>query len=189
MYNTEESYKLNHLFTDILASKSKGWYFNNGLEYYINDDGTLAKGLVRIDGRNYFFDEDNVLVKGEWRRVKGDWYCFDGMGRAITGSEVFAGREYYFDEIGRMQTGLVKINNTDVKYFHDKKGYVLKGWIVDGDKIYFADNQGNLVTGQVILGDEVFYFEESYNLRKMGKTPDGRDIDENGRVIQALNID
>lgn len=189
MYNLNKSRELNHFNSNIGMAKSNELIRLNGDDYLVGNDGNYMIGFQSVEGERYYFDEDGTMVKGEWRKVGDDWFYLTDKGNVARGSWVLGNKEYYFDGIGRMATGITKINSSTFKYFHTEKGHAMQGWIADGDKIMYADELGRLLKGKVTVGDEVFYIGDTLSLVTSGTTRDGEKVDDCGRIICELTMD
>ncbi|WP_367301134.1 glycoside hydrolase family 70 protein [Leuconostoc carnosum] len=140
---------------------------NNGY-IYITKDGKQLTGLQNIDGNIQYFGNDGTQVKGQFTEDKstGKTYYFDnhnGNASAYTktinnnlvgydkqGNQVktafstdVSGNTYYFDNTGKMLTGLQTIDSK--KYYLDEQGHLRKNYagIFNQEFIYFnADGVG-----------------------------------------------
>lgn len=151
--------------------KTTGWYAFEGAWYYINEDATLAQGVVTDGGKQYYFAPAmaaNVEYVADVENEAAYTVAADGALTALTASGMYAnkngvfavadgkllvkawkdfnGNTYYFNEYGNRCTGAVVI---DAKYYYfDAEGRLVKNtWIREGSKMYHADADGVLSTG------------------------------------------
>ncbi len=99
--------------------KGKLWYFNDhgiktfglvmidGKGYCFNETGNLKKGLQIIDGKTYYFQPEDghdkeTMVVDEFVTVDNDTYYFGSDGAALTGEHTINGKDYVFDESGKL---------------------------------------------------------------------------------------
>lgn len=87
--------------------------------YYEYDDGTYAKGLVKIDGKSYYFSKDGKLVKNSTVKVNDNIYYFGKNGtltKKVDGFVKLGGKEYYCIK-GKIQKNiLLTISEEDDQY-------------------------------------------------------------------------
>lgn len=126
----------------------------------------------------YYYQNGNY-VKG-WKQIDGYWYCFDTMGRRLSGLQYDESlKDYFIFGIdGRMLTGWQRYD-MDWMYFGDN-GRAVKGWQhLDGKWYYFNESEvpymhqyfykykgdtyffgadGSMRTGWVNYDNEWFYF-------------------------------
>lgn len=150
-------------------------------KYYIDGVAQDYDGLVQIDGIYYEFDNGTSLGKftgmffddedgvyrysqlGElssgWKQVDGDWHYFRehtlaaAQGRYdmsyIFGSEVI----YFFEEDGKVQSGVWSNDGTGTKYFYGPSFYRCSSTTSDATlieidgKTYAFDHNGYIYTG------------------------------------------
>lgn len=68
--------------SDELAS---GWVRRDDSWLYINQDGSLAKGWLNLNGTWYYLDPNNGTMRTGWVLVDGLWYWLDSSGAMATG--------------------------------------------------------------------------------------------------------
>lgn len=68
--------------TDELAS---GWVKRDDSWLYINQDGSLAKGWLNLNGTWYYLDPNNGTMRTGWVLVDGLWYWLNSSGAMATG--------------------------------------------------------------------------------------------------------
>ena len=88
--------------------------------YYLNDDGYLASDeLVEYEDNWYYVDETGAMLRNAWKEVENTdddedfedtiWYYFQSSGKAYkSGKKSINGKEYIFDEDGKMLFGWIK---------------------------------------------------------------------------------
>ena len=102
-----------------------GWLNENGIYYWINEDGSKAVGWKLIGGYWYWFAKDGKMLTG-WQEIGGHKYYFLEAGRMVTGWQEIGGKTYYFLEAGRMVTGWQIIDGTRV-YFDEYGCWIKSG--------------------------------------------------------------
>ncbi len=140
--------------------------------YYIDNNGTKAKGFVLIDGKYYYFDTSSGAMLTKWQQISGKWYYFNSSGAMLTGWQKISKKWYYFNSKGVMATGLTKI---DGKYYYFDNGGIMKtGWISTGGKWYYFASGGNALTGWQKISKKWYYFDKSTAVMATGfNTIDG----------------
>ena len=141
--------------------------------------GAQTSGWKIIDGQKYYFAP--AMVHGTEKQIDGHWYCFDDMGRMLTGFvRLNDGREVYYNADGQMQYGEQKIND---KWYHFQtdNGDTARGWytLEDGRRVYYdVDNSGagqGMLHGMQKVGNDYYYFNPGYGTEETGlKTVNGQ---------------
>ena len=150
--------------------------------YYIDANGTKARGLKEIDGKLYFFSnnpmnkyETHEQVRGQLVRPKfyisfpnraedNPTYYFDAeTGAAVTNQFVYTdGHWYYFGNDGKALLFDQVVNGQHL-YF-DYEGKQVKGDFVTDYKgtRYYDENSGELVTNQTrTINGVTYHFDEN----------------------------
>ncbi len=193
-----------------------GSYYGSKAQYYLfGDDGSLCEGEGLIqngDGQLYWANASGALQKGWQEDKEGNRYYFDSgeegcaahKGFLYTddyttwtenGIPVVQYHDCYFDEDGRMHTGLLEQDG--FLYCFDENGFRKIGWVTFGEYRYYFrytaadDISGNSILDRmnpgyasayvncedVLIGGEYFSFDEK-----------GRMIDNNAEEIGAWEL-
>lgn len=132
-----------------------------GLWYFFDDMGVMVTGWYN-DGNDWYYCDENSgghMAVNTWKKLEpapemdgqyedGDgtfWFYFHTTGKAARATDgeykevSIGGNRYAFDSCGRMQTGWVKLSDTDpaiagYKYYNDEQslgsfGAVHTGWL------------------------------------------------------------
>lgn len=90
-----------------------GWDYYNGKLAYVNEDGTQAKGIKKINGMNYGFDENGKIFNRQYKKFGNQWYYFNKYGEASASDGKFktgwVGDRYYFAD-GKPAEGIQTID-------------------------------------------------------------------------------
>ena len=122
-------------------------YVNTGAKQWIkNQDGTYGLMLM----------SPNVKIVGLW---------IEDVVKLANGSTTVD--VYYFDDAGKMVTGIVKDDKGDYYYFEAEPN----------------ENQGKMVVGYKIIDGDFYYFEPDGKMLRNGTTPEGFRVDANGKLI------
>ena len=178
--------------------------------YYMGDDGSVQKGIVRAnDGNYYHMDETTgTLVRtAGWLERDGKRYFSNAEGKLYRNQFISFGKTYYycaeeaaivqgqqypvkgvlytFDENGVMQitSGWGEYNGRKY-YINPSTGFPYKGWITFGQTVYYADANGLLVNGWKKINGYSYYFYSSNYVMARNTTIDGKRIGQDGRVAQ-----
>lgn len=134
--------------------------------------GAQTSGWKIINGQKYYFAP--AMVHGMEKQIDGHWYCFDDMGRMRTGFvRLNDGREVYYNTDGQMQYGEQKIND---KWYHFQtdNGNMARGWytLEDGRRVYYdvdADGSGTgMLHGLNQINNQSYYFDASDGDEQIG---------------------
>lgn len=127
-----------YLFNIDGTQMKNGFYTMNSITYYVDNEGYVASGVKKINGKYYGFDtETNALLYG-YNKVNGKYYYFDeatGIARTKT-MLIVNGKQYYFGAKGARAAGWVKYQNKKY-YFNKKNGVMVKGWKKINKKYYY----------------------------------------------------
>ncbi|WP_034442322.1 hypothetical protein [Butyrivibrio sp. AE2032] len=134
----------------------------------LNPDGKQTIGWVKksFSGEDYwfYFDKNYNLYTG-WKQISGKWYYFEpDIGYLYTGIQEIGGKEYFFDKDGVMKTGWIYSVDTNVWYYANSSGVILKSkWIQSGGSWYYVDDFGQMVTGvdDYIIKGVCYDFDEN----------------------------
>ena len=116
---------------------------SNGKEYYVGEDGMIVKSdWVEYDGSYYFVNSSGAKITNDWRLTtpyededgEEEWYYFQSTGkRAENKKVVYKGKTYFFDAEGKMLTGWVTAEGTQV---------VNEENVIDPDNTYYCGEDG-----------------------------------------------
>lgn len=119
-------------------------------------------------------------AQGWARGDAGQWFYYKD-GKALTGEQTINGVKYYFQNIGTLQTGWVKIG--DNWRFYSGNKMLIGWWNIGSDatkKTYYFDTSGNMISGKWLqIDSKWYYFYADGSLAKNTKV-DSYEIDENG---------
>ena len=120
--------------------KKKGLYKYGKTQVYINKNGSLATGLVKIKGKWYWFENNGVLSrKSGVHKWKNNTYYLN-KGQFVTGWATVGSNKYYFGADGKMATNKY-IQTSGQIYYVDASGRMKKNCWYNGQ--YF-NNKGQL---------------------------------------------
>ena len=120
--------------------KKKGLYKYGKTQVYINKNGSLATGLVKIKGKWYWFENNGVLSrKSGVHKWKNNTYYLN-KGQFVTGWATVGSNKYYFGADGKMVTNKY-IQTGGQTYYVDASGRMKKNCWYNGQ--YF-NNKGQL---------------------------------------------
>lgn len=131
----------------IVKNKEQYRYVNVGAKQWIkNQDGTYSLLLL----------VPNAKIVGLW---------IEDVIRSANGSTIVD--VYYFDDAGKMVTGIVKDDKGDYYYFETEAN----------------ENQGKMVIGWKLIDGDFYYFGADGKMLQNGTTPEGLKVDANGKLI------
>ena len=159
-----------------LARGKQGWKTTEDGKIYVNANGIVQSGFLTLKKYTFYLDPDDGYARATgWQKISGKNYFFNDKGRMQKGIVFIDGFRYYFDSKGIRRTGLKTINGS--RYFFDKSknGAMATGWITKGTKkYYFAPSTGKAVTGWLTLNDKKYYFNSLGVMQKGWLTYDGK---------------
>ena len=162
---------------------------SNGKEYYVGDDGAIVtSSWVDYDGEYYFVNSSGAKVTNDWRLTapiddeNGDeqWFYFQSTGKRANNKKIlYKGHTYYFDADGKMLTGWVTADGTDVVNEENS---------IDTDKTFYCDETGARVesgwiqtTEPATADDDADADEYWYYLKSSGKVATGKQNNVKGQ--------
>ena len=150
--------------------------------YWFDEKGKMQTGFVDQDGKTYYLNSYGILEKDIWLTENDDKYHAGKDGALDKGrTDIAIGNNtdtYWFDEKGKMQTGLV--DQDGKTYFLSKiDGRMYKDeWIYEDSDRYHAGKDGALdkgLTDIVIEGSTfTYYFDENGKLQTGFMDKDGK---------------
>lgn len=148
--------------TDTMAVPTPGWMEQGGKKYYINVDGTKAKGFSLIENVLYYFDESTGVLRqyaGWIEKGENKYFCNE---EGVVYRNMFIKFDttyYYMGDDGAVQKGIVNVEGK--LYYADPSSGVVKknsGWIEYNGKSYFAAEDGILYAKRFIKFGETYYY-------------------------------
>lgn len=131
---------------------------------YIDSDGKLASGWVKISDFWYYFDEKGRVQTG-WLHIGSTWYYLKpSSGVMATGSLVIEGERNLFSLDGAWcgVTSHDGWNNIDGTWFYiDEKGDNATGWLASDGNWYYLQPSGAMVCGWKLVDDNWHFFSKS----------------------------
>ena len=163
---------------------------SNGKEYYVGDDGAIVtSSWVDYDGEYYFVNSSGAKVTNDWRLTapiddeNGDeqWFYFQSTGKRANNKKIlYKGHTYYFDADGKMLTGWVTADGTDVVNEENS---------IDTDNTFYCDETGARVesgwiqtTEPATADDDADADEYWYYLKSSGKVATGKQNNVKGQT-------
>lgn len=86
--------------TQATTEERFGWQEQDGLRYFINEDGTYATGWLDTDGKRYYLDDYGIMQTG-WLEENGQTYYLKEDGSMARGLLEINGQRYHFAANGQ----------------------------------------------------------------------------------------
>lgn len=147
------------------VAAATGWTQVADKKYYYHPDGSMATGLMYLDGTYYYFLSDGSMVTG-WLKLNGEFYYMQENGALTTGWKQLDGDWYYL----RPDSGKCVINSAveidGYWYFFKSDGKKLTGWLKKDGGFYYLDpaGDGRMVAGTTKVIDGASYTFEANGL-------------------------
>lgn len=159
-----------YYYKDYLMQKDAWIHDGNGW-FYMNQDGSPAKGWMTMADGRYYLDESTGEMAVNWKQLDGSWYYFRTSGVMATGWEDVGGVRYYLDQNGRMQTGWQEIDGK--RYYLSASGAMGVGHqSIDGASYYFYPS-GEMATEWINVDGKWYYADSLGRLQTGWQQPDG----------------
>lgn len=163
----------------------------DGSKYYINSDGTLRTGWVRLGSWTMYFDRSTGAAHTGISEADGSYYLFNGSGILQEGSgiPVIDGSKYWMNSDSSLNSGWLDMGSIKMyfdpatfraakgvtvvdgkKYAFDANGCLLTGSgtpVINGKK-YCFNPDGTVNTGWYTLGNWTFYFDPQTGAAAVG---------------------
>lgn len=163
----------------------------DGSKYYINSDGTLRTGWVRLGSWTMYFDRSTGAAHTGISEADGSYYLFNGSGILQEGSgiPVIDGSKYWMNSDSSLNSGWLDMGAIKMyfdpatfraakgvtvvdgkKYAFDANGCLLTGSgtpVINGKK-YCFNPDGTVNTGWYTLGNWTFYFDPQTGAAAVG---------------------
>jgi len=163
---------------------------SNGKDYYVGDTGTLVRSdWVEYDGNYYFVNSSGQKIINDWRLTapydneygEAQWFYFQSTGKMAAGKKLtIKGKTYFFDSEGRMLTGWVTADGTDVVNEENS---------IDPQNSYYCDETGARLTSAWVAAAEPGTDDGDadadtywYYLKSTGKVATGKNTNINGQT-------
>lgn len=181
----------------------------DGSKYYINNDGTLRTGWVRLGSWTMYFDEATGAAHTGLTEIEGELYLFSASGilHEEGGTPVIDGKKYWINADGSLGVGWKRLGSWTM-YFDRSTGaahtgiseadgsyYLFNGSgilqegsgipVIDGNK-YWMNSDSSLNSGWLDMGAIKMYFDPATFRAAKGVTVvDGKKyaFDANGCLL------
>jgi len=121
---------------------------------------------------------------GRWKKTETGWTFLDMTGNLITGEWIVdSGKYYYVNSFGLMEYG--EFRKIGSSWYHlEDTGVMDADRFMVGEDEYMADPNGSLYMNTWVQDGDAWYFCADMGLIvKNGKTPDGYEVDADGKLI------
>lgn len=181
------------------------WKKKDGEWYYLDEDGFISRESF-VD--EYYVDEDGKRIINQWLSVANEdewdddapetyWYYFGKDGKsAMSKWQTIEGKNYYFNEEGHMQTGLLELDGYTYYLGEESDGVMKTGWIQlqhDSDELdedvvwHYFDNNGRMVMNQIDrkIAGNYYTFENGIMQTGWYKLPETAVTEENAETASV----
>ena len=171
---------------DGMMDTTPGWKKDDyGDWYYVEKDGSVAKGKKTINGTTYYFGEAAEIMGVMWQGIweeNGRYFLIDENGKWTSISngwhlnKEYGGNKWYYFQNGRPYTGNVgryavdhgeMITGMREGYMFDDNGLLITNrWVYLSNTWYYAGSTGKLYTGTRTVNGKTYLFDRSGALIK-----------------------
>ena len=135
--------------------------------YYIEDE--MYKGLLELDGCIYMFGRSSGQMQYGWFDYdwdgRNDYYFDKNTGIAVKGKQEIDGKKYYFNEDGKMYTGVYTDDTGNVMMYGRSSGQMQYGWFDydwNGRTDYYFDKKTGIALRDLnVIDDGTYMFGRS----------------------------
>lgn len=119
------------------------WAKIGGDWYYFHEDGTMANGILTLDGKEYYLGGSGDLHTG-WLQIgsnEDDWFYAGADGALQKSKWIKSGNNWYFVRKDKTMAYSMWLQIDGVWYFFRKTGVMATGKVnIDGTDRYFNNN-------------------------------------------------
>ena len=117
----------------------------NGKKYYVNQEGRLRSGWLRLAEWQMYFDPETYEASVGITAINGKAYLFDENGVEILKSrtEVINGKKYWFQPDGSLMSGWCRLGDW-VMYYDPETYEAASGLVKFGESRFLFDENGVL---------------------------------------------
>lgn len=149
-------YRSGHLAT--------GWLQDQGMVYYLKENGAAATGWTQVEGKLRFFTDTGALRTG-WMEHSHSTYYLSEHGMPLAGWQQLDGKRYYFTEEGVLCSN-GWLETEEGTYYLQPDGQPLGGWVtLETGRFFFHKEDGRLLAEAVEIDGKT-------HVRVPGETPD-----------------
>ena len=164
----------------------------NGYYYGLTEYG-IHKGWTQIGGKWYYFVPEKkgdfpegAALQGWWKldwTGGKNWFYFDDTGKMLTGIQKIINKYYYLGSDGAMVTGWKLVKNKWYYFYPSTSGNAVEGAAAIGwqnltykgtKNRYYFNSKGEMQTGWLELNNTWYYFEPSGAMVSGKKTINGK---------------
>lgn len=132
-----------------------GWLCHKGLDYYLQEDGSVTTGWAEINGKLRYFSDTGAMRVG-WMETKDGTLYMLSNGVSAVGWRTIGGSKFHFDETGKLDTNQ---------------------WVELEGNLYYLMEDGKMAVGWVELKSGRYSFHaDGHLLAKMEVTESGERI-------------
>ena len=133
-----------YIFDESGNMLKSGWYTANGNYFYLNDNGAGVVNCWRLgeDGKYRYLKADGTMASNEWVVDYGSAYYLAADGKKVTGSMMIDGKNFLFDEDGKLVSGPTGLHYICGRAFiFDQNGEMQKSgrFVADGYTFYLDE--------------------------------------------------
>lgn len=123
-----------------------GWFYHNGVDYYLQEDGAVTTGWAEINGKARYFTATGAMRTGWLITKEGPVYLLSN-GALAQGWTNLEGKRCWFYENGTLGQGWLTVE--DKQYYLDETGSAVTGWITLEEGKFCFHEEGYLIAQQV----------------------------------------
>ena len=164
-------------YFDSDCKAKKGSQLIDGNFYYFNSIGVMQAGFVSNGGYVYYYQPENGTIYTGWLTLNGYRYYFQTSGQMAIGEMIISGKDYYFDEDGKLDEKIYKKGKT----YYDRNGNILTGWHYINDKKKLFNCYGEMVEGASSLVIDI----SEHNARKIDWVKLKKNAEVDGVILRA----
>ena len=119
-----------------------GWFCEDGIDYYLKEDGSVTTGKANVNGKERIFSDTGALRTGWMKSEDGRMYLLSNGAVAPGGWRTIGDGRYYLQDNGTTSTNCW-LTLDGAKYYLLEDGRVATGWtdLADGTYCFRADGR------------------------------------------------
>lgn len=128
-----------------------GWFYHNGVDYYLQEDGSVTTGWAEINGKMRYFTATGTMRTGWVITKEGPVYLLSN---------------------GAMAQGWINLDGN--RSWFNENGTQGQGWLTQEEGQYYLDTSGRPVVGWLTLPEGKLFFGEDGLLSAQEVETDGK---------------
>lgn len=188
-YNQWIEYKDNWYYSDNEGYIAKDIFIDG---YYLGHDGKMLKSIIwenPVTGIKHYFNDEGKMLFNDYVSINDKIYAIDNQGAIIIHrffrDLIDHSKIRYADKNGVIVYGDCFVELDGNTFFINEEGFVVvSAWVKYKGDYYYLLTNGVLARSMWI--ERTYYVDKNGKMLYSTKTPDGYEVDDEGKIIGRL---